>query len=136
MGERKSKLLPTFDGSKRALRHRRRHSLNVTTTEEEQDNKTTRTRTKLNTEHIIYYILLLLLLLLRREKEGTQREGYERYLYLREESFNFYEEGHQIFRVNQCKNQRLQSVPHLSLLLPQLTPYTHLHTSKHKQNGF
>ena len=89
MGERKSKLLPTFDGSKRALRHRRRHSLNVTTTEEEQDNKTARTRTKLNTEHIIYYILLLLLLL-RREKEGTQREGYERYLYLQQKSFNFY----------------------------------------------
>jgi hypothetical protein len=124
--------LPTFDGSKRALRHRRRHSLNVTTTEEEQDNKTTRTRTKLNTEHIIYYILLLLLLLLRREKEGIQREGYERYLYLQRKSFNFYESNYEKYLGYQCKNQRLQSVPPLSLLLPQLTPYTHLHLNTHK----
>ena len=121
--------MPTFDGSKRALRHRRRHSLNVTTTEEEQDNKTTRTRTKLNTEHIIYYILLLLLLL-RREKEGIQREGYERYLYLQRKSFNFYESNYEKYLGYQCKNQRLQSVPHFSLLLPQLTLYTHINTNK------
>ena len=125
--------MPTFDGSKRALRHRRRHSLNVTTTEEEQDNKTTRTRTKLNTEHIIYYILLLLLLL-RREKEGIQREGYERYLYLQRKSFNFYESNYEKYLGYQCKNQRLQSVPHLSPYFyrnAHLThTYTHLNTHK------
>ena len=82
MGERKSKLLPTFDGSKRALRHRRRHSLNVTT-EEEQDNKN---KNKNKTEHKTHYILLLLL---RWEKEGILREKDTSVIYIYEKSFNF-----------------------------------------------
>ena len=120
MGERKSKLLPTFDGSKRALRHRRRLSLNVTTTEE-QDNKN---KNKNKTEHRTHYILYIIIIITTGERRNTEKDTSVIYIY--KKRVLIFKDELQIFRVSMQKSTAAKR-PTLFLTFTQLH-LTHLNT--------